>query len=110
MVRHGAPGGVPVGAADEAGAGQVPERDGDGYGRVSAYRRTGCGMMEGVSDDAGVPQYHPGGLVPWPDSDTRLMLLGPGERWFTAEQARRFMAAKPGSRDALSARKLDADG
>ena len=63
--------------------------------------------MTSTDDEAGntaVPEYAKGGLVKGPDGgdsvpvfiDTRC------ERIFTGEEVRRFTAAKPGSRDALS--------
>lgn len=49
------------------------------------------------------PKYAPGGLVKGPDdSDSVLVFIDPHcERIFTAEEVQRYMAAKPGSRDAL---------
>ena len=57
----------------------------------------------GTSDDEQPPEFAQGGLIKGPDGeDAILALLYPGEHWYTAEQVRHFMAAKPGSRDALS--------
>jgi hypothetical protein len=55
------------------------------------------------TDDEQPPEFARGGLVLDPGGEDSIpVLLLPGERWYTAEQVRRFMAAKPGSRDALS--------
>jgi hypothetical protein len=49
------------------------------------------------------PEFARGGLLPGPDGEDSIpVLIYPGEHWYTAEQVRRFMAAKPGSRDTLS--------
>jgi hypothetical protein len=67
------------------------------------------GSMTSADDetgDAAAPEYARGGLVKGPDGgDTVAVLIDPRyERIFTAEEVRRYMAAKPGSRDALGGR------
>jgi hypothetical protein len=55
------------------------------------------------ADDEQPPEFAKGGLVLGPGGEDSIpVFLYPGERWYTAEQAWRFMAAKPGSRDALT--------
>jgi hypothetical protein len=57
----------------------------------------------GTADDEQPPEFARGGLILGPDGEDSIpVFLHPGERWYTAGQVRRFMAAKPGSRDALS--------
>ena len=57
--------------------------------------------MDEPADDQ--PEFAKGGLIKGPDGEDPIpVFLDPGERWYTAEQVQRTMAAKPGSRAALS--------
>ena len=55
------------------------------------------------ADDEQTPEFARGGLVKSPDggSDSVPVLLLAGEHWYTADQVRRFMAAKPCGREAF---------